>query len=169
MRVRTCTRTMCARATNCVISVAQSVQDMSGTLTAISLGTLACGLSVLNWFRSGPVALPEPIAVEVPAASPAEFACSCSCPTPAASTIAVVAPQSGLSWAAYGLLLSLGLWCLSLWCFCRWRTQSTVVYEAPVFSYGGARPLALDDDTESAADRRAIHVRGLRRGGGALA
>ena len=169
MHVCTCAPSSCARVLQfCEISVAQSVQDMSGTITAIGLGVVACGLSVVNWIWSpAPIAVPEPISVELPTASPAEFACSCSCPTPSAQVVSVLAPQSGWSWSAYGLLISVFVWLLSAWCFCRARATQTVVYEAPVYHHGG--PLALHDSAESSADRRALHVRGLRRGGGAMA
>ena len=139
-------------------------QDMSGSATLLSI--VACTIGFWNWFTARPE-LPT-VSIEEPQTAPSsEFACSCSCPAP---SVQVVAQSSAgfFDWKGYCILALALLWLLSLCLFYRRRAEYTYgeIWAEPSRSHGF---VAIDDYSDAVADRRSIHVRRLRRGGGTMA
>lgn len=129
---------------------------------ASSLSVIALSFSLHQWWNHSPAPLP-PVDVAGPVTpSAAEFACTCSCPAPAPP---VVIGQQNSSW--YPVLV--GVLVCTLCCWYQARSISTVqivTEEWLAIQYGDA---ASHRGSEPIADRRAVHVRGLQRGGGTLA
>ena len=136
---------------------------MSGSATLLSV--VACSIGIWNWL-SWPEAQPY-IVAEPDAPSPAaEFACSCSCPSP---SVIVAQSSAGFDWKLFLIgVLSL-LWVISCGVFCRSRAREPTVIYQQLPATRGHGFAAIDDYTDALADRRAIHVRGLRGGRGTMA